>query len=61
MSQIIKAFSELGCSSRSKINNRTLVPATLNNDKIELDQDTFPNRYTLRGPLGHPLQLNPKY
>jgi hypothetical protein len=44
MSQIIKAFSELGCSSRSKINNRTLVPATLNNDKIELDQDTFQNQ-----------------
>ncbi|XP_050915491.1 uncharacterized protein LOC127130545 [Lathyrus oleraceus] len=44
MSQIIKALSELGCSSHSNINSRTLVPATLNNDRFELDQDTFLNQ-----------------
>lgn len=44
MYQIFKASSELGCSSRSNISSRTLVPATLNNDKFELDQDTFQNQ-----------------
>lgn len=44
MSQIIKALSELGCSSRSNISSRILVSATLNNDKLELDQDTFQNQ-----------------
>lgn len=29
---------------RPYISSRTLVPATLNNDKFELDQDTFQNQ-----------------
>ncbi|XP_050919005.1 uncharacterized protein LOC127136500 [Lathyrus oleraceus] len=44
MPKIIKALSELGCNSRSNISSQILVHATLNNDKFELDQDTFQNQ-----------------
>lgn len=43
MSQITKALSELGCSSRSNISNGAIIPAILINNKFELDQHTFQN------------------
>lgn len=42
MSQILKVLSEIRSSSRS-VRSRLLILITSNNDKIELDQDTFQN------------------